>query len=241
MVFLGFSSRWFKSLSTPIPHLEYTYNKFKPGPKSSNKTKKSTHTEYGIMLTKVMMMKSSYLYEYTCGWMTANSIKIAENDHFKLLDSVTEMRNCEDMFMNGIIANNIFGGSESQALFVSPLHNIGDFGTSGSQYKALHLAKSSAASTSTSKPKWLDLRSECLTTMDSIIHKYSKNKFQLQTYLFLSSQENNQINFELSRSSYDKYFTLNCPSEKDKALHDPSCAWSDDSNFSDQILVANFI
>ena len=41
-ILLGFSSRWFKSLSTPIPHLEYTYNKFKPSPKSSNKTKKST-------------------------------------------------------------------------------------------------------------------------------------------------------------------------------------------------------
>lgn len=177
--------------------------------------------------------------------MTANSFKIARNDHSKLLDSVTKMRNCEDVVMNGLVANNIFGGAESQALFVSPLHNIGDFGTSGSQYKALHLTKSSAtnssATNSTSNPKWSDIRSECVTTMDSMIHKYSKKKFQLQTYLFLSSQENNQINFELSRSNYDKYFTLNCPSEKAKSLNDPSCAWSDDSNFSDQILVANFV
>ena len=192
------------------------------------------------MLTKVMMMKSSYLYEYTCGWMTANSFKIARNDHSKLLDSVTKMRNCEDVVMNGLVANNIFGGAESQALFVSPLHNIGDFGTSGSEYKALHFTKSSATN-SISKPKWLDIRSECLTTMDSMIHKYSKKKFQLQTYLFLSSQENNQINFKLSRSSYDKFTTLSCASEIDKSLNDPSCAWSDDSNFSDQILVANFM
>lgn len=239
---VGFSPRWFKALKTLIPRLEYTYNKFKFGPKTNDEvTNYNNPTEYGIMLTKVMMMRNSYLYEYTCGWMNRNNEKIAENDHSKLLDSVTEMRNCEDIFMNGIIANNVFGSTESPALFVSPLHNVGDFGTSGSKFKALHLAKASSTSTTAAKPKpWLDLRSECLNTMDSVIRKYSKNRLQLQTYLFLSSQNSNLINFELSRKSYDKYFTFNCDSEKAKALNDPSCAWSDDRNFTNQILLTNF-
>ena len=144
--------------------------------------------------------------------------------------------------MNGIIANNKFAGSESPVLFVSPLHNIGDFGTSGSKYKALHLTKSSYDSTTTSKPKpWLELRSDCLNTIDTVIRKYSKGRLQLQTYLFLSSQESNHINLELSRKSYGKYFTLNCDSRTAKASNYPSCAWSEDKDFSDQILLPNFI
>lgn len=57
--------------------------------------------KYSIVLTKLMFLKSSYLFEYSCGGGAAMG---------EMRRIVDEMRNCEDILMNFVVADRINAG-----------------------------------------------------------------------------------------------------------------------------------
>ncbi|XP_057957524.1 glycosyltransferase family protein 64 C3 [Malania oleifera] len=63
------------------------------------------HDKYSIMLTKLMIMKSEYLYKYSCEGGPAM---------VEMRRTVDRMRNCEDILMNFVIAD----GAQAGPLFV---------------------------------------------------------------------------------------------------------------------------
>ena len=98
------------------------------------------------MLTKVMMVHRDLLYQYSCG---GNELRHTVH---RMVDLY---RNCEDIGFNALTAlskkkNKAIGSGP--VLFVKPLHQLGDFGKSGT---ALH-----------SRSKHQQVRSNCLNQFD---------------------------------------------------------------------------
>ncbi|KAF5827190.1 exostosin [Dunaliella salina] len=82
----------------------------------------SSHGGYHMMLTKVMLLHRSYLFEFSCG---------TGRIFHKFVDN---LMNCEDIAMNFLVAGMRKGPS---AFYVQPLRRIGDYGRSlpGSLFK----------------------------------------------------------------------------------------------------------
>ena len=73
---------------------------------------------YSLILTKVFMIHSAYLYMY-------HDVELERiRDCHLFVDKYT---NCEDILANFIVSNSIKGPS---SIYVEPSHLIGDFGTS---------------------------------------------------------------------------------------------------------------
>lgn len=95
---------------------------------------------YAIMLTKIMMIHRDFLHYYSCG-----SNEVRRSVH-RMVDLY---RNCEDIGINALANLMTRAKKESgAALFVKPLHTLGDFGKSGT---ALH-----------ARSKHQQVRSQCL-------------------------------------------------------------------------------
>merc|ERR1719223_620148 len=106
-----------------------------------------------------MLIHKDLLYEYTCN-----------KRMFDLHKMVDKYFNCEDLAMNGVAAFNkhkdMLNGSPP--LFVSPQHDILDFGKQVST--SLHLQKSHAAS-----------RSKCVNQINKLYRSIHNEAWPLQT------------------------------------------------------------
>ncbi|CAI9094056.1 OLC1v1029707C1 [Oldenlandia corymbosa var. corymbosa] len=61
----------------------------------------SSHEKYSIILTKAMIIKQEYLWEYSCGGGEVNK---------ELRKIVDEEKNCEDILMNVVVADKVNAG-----------------------------------------------------------------------------------------------------------------------------------
>ena len=138
---VGFAPRWIGSNSQG--NLKYIQASEDPPVQSPDD---SPRKGYSLMLTKVMMVHRDLLYQYSCG---GNELRHTVH---RMVDLY---RNCEDIGFNALTAlskkkNKAIGSGP--VLFVKPLHQLGDFGKSGT---ALH-----------SRSKHQQVRSNCLNQFD---------------------------------------------------------------------------
>lgn len=197
---IGTFPRWFGvSASNKLLYTQFEYN-----------PKLATGVEYGLMLTKVMLIQTTYLFEYTCG----NEDEISRDDHAAMLNTVSSLTNCEDIFMNGIIAANIFHAKESAVLAVRSRGYVGDYGIAG----GLHGKNAKS---------WNEIRSDCLNYMHDVVLKYNKRKLPLQTKLIVPSvdREGNVDLVVTSNDTFRKRSAVNCnagDSDSDSSYY---CSW----------------
>jgi hypothetical protein len=138
---------------------------------------------YAMMLTKVMMIHRDFLHHYSCG-----SSKLRKKVH-RMVDLY---RNCEDVGFNALVAlstNKKIGSGP--ALFVTPLHQLGDFGKSGT---ALH-----------ARSKHQAVRSTCLNMFKESFDEITSSKasaFPMQTTFIESTRVPGSKVVELREKPY---------------------------------------
>ena len=148
MSIVGFAPRWIGLNSDG--DLKYLETSEDPPWQTPDATPKEG---YSIMLTKVMMVHRDLLHQYTCG---TNKLR------HKVHRMVDLYRNCEDVGFNALTAlsrKKVIGTGPS--LFVKPLHQLGDFGKSGT---ALH-----------ARSKHQQVRSNCLNLFQKEFHSVARN------------------------------------------------------------------
>ncbi len=197
---VGTFPRWFGTSSSN--KLFYTPFEFNP--------KSKIEVEYGLILAKVMLIHTTYLFEYCCG----NEDEMSNDDHGAMLNTVSSLTNCEDIFMNGIITNNIFHAKESAVLAVKPLHYVGDYSVSSG------LQGKNTKSTN-------EIRSDCLNYAHDIVLKYAKRKLPLQTKIVIPTLDHDgNIHLAVtSNDSYHKRSTVSCYARDSDSSSSKYCSW----------------
>ena len=210
---VGTFPRWFSTGSSN--KLLYTPFEFNPRSKIG--------VEYGLILTKVMLIHSTYLFEYYCG----NEDEISNDDHGTMLNTVSSLTNCEDIFMNGIITSNIFHAKESAVLAVRPLNYVGDYGSISTGLRGKN-----AKSTN-------DVRSDCLNYVHNIVLKYTKRNLPLQTKVVIPTlDQDGTIRLAVtSNDSYHERINVNCYAKDNYFLSSKYCSWKTNTSMITRTFV----
>lgn len=142
-----------------------------------------------------MMIHRDFLQVYTCGGY-ASTLRLNLSHRFEILRStirnkVTKSLNCEDIGMNFIISALLHeeGKDFSAALFLTPVHKLGDFGKVGKN--SLHLKRTHEIS-----------RSECLNTFNEIFKSKTGQNLPLSTELVKSTI----IDAKTTQLQYEQYY-----------------------------------
>ena len=179
--------------------------------------------EYGFILTKVMLIHSDYLFEYYCD----NEDDISNYDHGTIFNTVSSLKNCEDIFMTGIITKNIFRAEESAVLAVKPLNYIGDYGS----IPMGHMGKNAKSIN--------DIRLGCLNYVENIVLRYTKRNLPLQTKVVIPTlHHDGTIRLTLtSNDSYHERITFNCHGRNNDSLSKNYCSWKTNTNMITNTFV----
>ncbi|XP_076932998.1 glycosyltransferase family protein 64 C3-like [Bidens hawaiensis] len=113
---------------------------------------------YSILLTKFMLMKTEYLYQYTCGG--GESMAQA-----RLI--VDEMRNCEDILMNFVVANTT--GVGPVLVGAKRVRDWGDARNEGG--RGLMTTEEVAVGLSSRKKDHRKRRGDCITEFHRVLGK----------------------------------------------------------------------
>ena len=140
---------------------------------------------YSLMLTKVMMFHNDLLFNYSCS-----------RDMHPFLDMVDEYMNCEDIFMNGAAAlspRDLIGGTP--ALYVEPIHRIGDFGVENPSKGGLF-----------TRQGHMGIRSTCCNKLNTVYKSIVGASWPVQTKVVKRKVNENKKKKEvlLWVESYDK-------------------------------------